>query len=140
MDQSAVKAYRNTTQRTEILAEVRAAERHLTAGEIFERVRRRNPRIAYGTVYRSLHVLAEQGLILELTFGDEASRFDARVDRHDHVQCLACGTIDDVDVPVALLARHVAGEQTGFHVTGHHTVFTGLCPRCRAASGSPTAT
>ncbi len=132
MEQPAIKAYRNTTQRTDILTEVRAAERHLTAGEIFERVRRRNPRIAYGTVYRSLHVLAEQGLILELTFADQASRFDARVDRHDHVQCLSCGIIDDVDVPVALLAGHVAGEQSGFHVTGHHTVFTGLCPACRS--------
>jgi Fe2+ or Zn2+ uptake regulation protein len=136
MDQPAIKTYRNTTQRAEILAEVRSAERHLTAGEIFERVRRRNARIAYGTVYRSLHVLAEQGLILELTFADEASRFDARVDRHDHVQCQSCGMIDDVDVPVALLAGHIAGEQTGFQVTGHHTVFTGLCPQCRATSGA----
>ena len=135
MGQPAIKAYRNTTQRSDILAEVRSAERHLTAGEIFERVRRRNPRIAYGTVYRSLHVLAEQGLILELTFADQASRFDARVDRHDHVQCLTCGVIDDVDVPVALLAQHVASEQTNFHITGHHTVFTGTCPACRAASG-----
>lgn len=128
------KAYRNTTQRAEILAEVRAAERHLTAGEIFERVRRKNPRIAYGTVYRALHVLAEQGLIQELTFADQASRFDARVDRHDHVHCTRCGAIFDVDVPVALLARHVAEEQTGFTVTDHHTVFTGLCPSCRAAT------
>jgi Fe2+ or Zn2+ uptake regulation protein len=128
------KVYRNTTQRSDILAEVQAADRHLTAGEIFERVRRRNPKIAYGTVYRSLHVLAEQGLIQELTFADQASRFDGRVDRHDHVQCVACGVIDDVDVPVAILAEHVAGEQTGFHITGHHTVFTGVCPTCRSGT------
>ncbi len=139
MEQPGTKTYRNTTQRSDILTEVRAAERHLTAGEIFERVRRRNPRIAYGTVYRSLHVLAEQGLVLELTFADQASRFDARVDRHDHVLCLSCGIIDDVDVPVALLAGHVAGEQSGFHITGHHTVFTGLCPACRSKPGSPGA-
>ncbi len=128
------KAYRNTTQRADILAVVQGAERHLTAGEIFERVRRRNPRIAYGTVYRSLHVLVEQNLIQELTFADQASRFDARTERHDHVQCLACGVIDDVDVPVAILAEHVAAEQTGYHITGHHTVFTGTCPACRATN------
>ena len=124
--------YRNTVQRSVILDEVRAADGHLTAGEIFERVRRRDPRIAYGTVYRSLHLLARHGLIQELTFADQASRYDKRVDRHDHVHCTACGLLMDVDVPVALIARHVAAEQSGFEITGHHTVFAGCCPGCRA--------
>ncbi len=77
--------YRNTAQRAVILDEVRLADGHLTAGEIFERVRRRDPRIAYGTVYRALHLLAKHGLVQELTFADQASRYDKRVDRHDHV-------------------------------------------------------
>lgn len=126
--------YRNTTQRAIIQAEVESAVGHLTAGEIFERVRRRYPSIAYGTVYRTLHLLAEHGLIQELTFADQASRFDKRVERHDHVHCTACGMLMDVDVPVALLATHVAEEQSGFTVTSHHTVFAGICPSCRQAS------
>ena len=131
--------FRHTAQRAVILDEVRAAEGHLTAGEFFERVRRRDPKIAYGTVYRSLHVLAQHGLIQELTFADQASRFDKRVDRHDHVLCTACGLLVDVDVPVALIARHVAEEQSGFAVTSHHTVFSGVCPGCRAeADGGVT--
>jgi Fe2+ or Zn2+ uptake regulation protein len=125
--------YRNTTQRAVILAEVEAYEGHLTAGEIFERVRRRYPTIAYGTVYRTLHLLAEHGLIQELTFADQASRFDKRVERHDHVHCTECGIIVDVDVPVALMATHVAEEQSEFTITSHHTVFNGLCPACKAA-------
>jgi Fe2+ or Zn2+ uptake regulation protein len=131
--------YRQTAQRELILAEVQAAERHLTAGEIFERVRRRDPRIAYGTVYRNLHLLAEHGLIQELTFADQASHYDRRVDRHDHVHCTICGLLIDVDVPVALIARHVAGEQSGFEVTGHHTVFTGICPCCQHKDGTRNA-
>lgn len=125
--------YRQTAQRAMILAEVKAADAHLTAGEIFERVRRRDPRIAYGTVYRSLHLLARHGEIQELTFADQASRYDGRVDRHDHVSCTACGLLVDVDVPVALIARHVAEEQSGFQITDHHTVFAGLCAGCRSA-------
>jgi len=128
-----ITGYRNTTQRAVILAEVEAYEGHLTAGEIFERVRRRYPTIAYGTVYRTLHLLAEHGLIQELTFADQASRFDKRVDRHDHVHCTICGVIVDVDVPVALMATHVAAEQSEFTITGHHTVFNGLCRECRTA-------
>jgi len=126
--------YRNTTQRAIIQAEVETAAGHLTAGEIFERVRRRYPSIAYGTVYRTLHLLAEHGLIQELTFADQASRFDKRVERHDHVHCTTCGALTDVDVPVSLLAAHVAEEQSGYSVTSHHTLFAGICPTCRTSA------
>lgn len=123
--------YRDTAQRSHILDVVREAESHLTAGDIFERVRKRDPKIAYGTVYRSLHLLAQHGLIQELTFADQASRYDKRVDRHDHVHCTDCGLLLDVDVPVALIARHVAEEQSGFAIDRHHTLFAGRCPACR---------
>jgi Fe2+ or Zn2+ uptake regulation protein len=96
------KPFRATAQRSQVLEVVREAEGHLTAGEIFERVRQRDARIAYGTVYRTLHLLAERGVIQELTFADAASRYDKRIDRHDHVSCRACGLLLDVDVPVAL--------------------------------------
>jgi Fe2+ or Zn2+ uptake regulation protein len=122
--------YRNTAQRAIILEEVENAEGHLTAGEIFERVKRRYPSIAYGTVYRTLHLLAEHDLIQELTFADQASRFDKRTERHDHVYCNICGELMDVDVPVALLAERVAAEQTGYNITRHHTLFEGMCPNC----------
>lgn len=122
--------YRQTAQRAMILNEVVEAQAHLTAGEIFERVRRRDSRIAYGTVYRSLHLLALHGLIQELTFADHASRYDARVDRHDHVYCTSCGLMSDVEVPEALIARHVAAERSGFTISNHHTVFAGTCPAC----------
>ncbi|MCO5223303.1 MAG: transcriptional repressor [Thermomicrobiales bacterium] len=127
------REYRQTAQRAMILETVQEAGEHLTAGEIFERVRRRDPRIGYGTVYRSLHLLAEHGLIQELTFADQASRYDGRCERHDHVHCSTCGVLLDVDVPEALMARHVAEERTGFSISQHHTVFVGVCPICRAA-------
>lgn len=123
--------FKNTTQRAAVLNTVRTAERHLTAGEIFELVRRSDPRIGYGTVYRTLHLLAEHGLIQELTFADQASRYDGRIERHDHVHCMQCGVLLDVDVPVALIARHVASEQSGFDISSHHTVFSGVCPSCK---------
>ncbi len=128
------KPFRATAQRAGVLEVVQEADGHLTAGEIFERVRQRDARIAYGTVYRTLHLLAERGLVQELTFADAASRYDKRVDRHDHVSCRGCGLLLDVDVPIALIARHVAEEQSGFAVESHHTVFAGQCRACRATS------
>ena len=133
---SAERAFRPTAQRTLVLDVVANADTHLTAAEVYERVRQREPRIGYGTVYRSLHLLAEHGLIQELTFADQSSRYDGRTERHDHVHCLKCGVLVDVEVPVALMARHVAEERSGFRITSHHTVFSGLCPRCRAGQQS----
>jgi Fe2+ or Zn2+ uptake regulation protein len=131
--------FRNTTQRAVILRVVEEADGHLTAAAIYERVRRAYPSIAYGTVYRTLHLLAEHELIQELTFADQASRFDKRAERHDHVYCSVCGAIEDVEVPVALLAQHVAAERTGYVIESHHTVFAGVCQDCQApAAGSGT--
>lgn len=130
---SAVRgAYRNTAQRAIILEEVESAEGHLTAGEIFERVKQRYPSIAYGTVYRTLHLLAEHDLILELTFADQASRFDKRTDRHDHVHCTGCGALVDVNVEVTTSCEAVAAEQSGWKIVRHHTLFEGVCPDCLA--------
>lgn len=131
--------YRNTAQRAIILDVVENAEGHLTAGEIFESVKKRYPSIAYGTVYRTLHLLAEHGLIQELTFADQASRFDKRTERHDHVYCQVCGELLDVDVPVALLAERVAAEQSGYKITRHHTLFEGMCPACIAKAKAEAA-
>ncbi len=125
-------AYRNTAQRSIILEEVESADGHLTAGEIFERVRQRYPSIAYGTVYRTLHLLAEHELIQELTFADQASRFDKRTDRHDHVLCTDCGALMDVSVPISATCETVAAQQSGWHIARHHTLFEGVCPECLA--------
>jgi Fe2+ or Zn2+ uptake regulation protein len=130
------QAFRPTAQRALVLDVVQSAEKHLTAAEIFERVRQRDPKVGYGTVYRSLHLLAEHGLIQELTFADQSSRYDGRTERHDHVHCTSCGVILDVEVPMALMATHVAEERSGFTIESHHTVFSGLCPTCRRTTQS----
>jgi Fe2+ or Zn2+ uptake regulation protein len=121
-----------TPQRIAVLEEVRHAKgHHLTAAEITERVRAKHPTVSVGTVYRTLHTFAEYGVILEFPFGDHASRFDSRPDRHDHVHCTECGELQDVDVPSALLAHQVAADQTGYVIDGHQTIFSGLCPACQ---------
>ncbi|MEZ4520445.1 MAG: transcriptional repressor [Thermomicrobiales bacterium] len=126
------RGFRMTPQRIAILEEVRNAAGHLTAADITEKVRQKHPSISVGTVYRTLNSFAERGVILEFPFGNQASRFDARTERHDHVHCTVCGKLHDVDVPSALLAHQVASEQSGFNIQGHQTIFSGICPICQA--------
>ena len=80
--------FRMTPQRAAILEAVKGPTAISRQARSSSGSSRRYPSIAYGTVYRTLHLFAERGLILEFPFGDEASRFDKRVDQHDHVHCI----------------------------------------------------
>jgi len=124
--------FRMTPQRQAVLGAVRASADHPRAADVFDRVKSVMPGIAFGTVYNALNALAEQGIIRQLSFGDAASRFDARNDRHDHAVCTSCGRLADVQAaPSASEVRAVA-ERTGFTIHEHHTQFLGVCAGCRA--------
>ena len=120
---------RNTRQRQLILEAVRSHCDHPTAEQIYRDVAEQAPTISKGTVYRNLSVLAQEGELTQVEAPD-ASRFDLRQDRHHHMVCSSCGAV--VDAPVAYQEQldTLAARESGFVVTGHHTIFQGLCPSC----------
>ena len=122
---------RMTRQRQVILEEIREARRHPTADEVFARVRRRLPRISLGTVYRTLDLLSESGLIRRLEFGGSQRRFDGRIEEHHHIRCLGCGRLDDVD-PASLDLGRVPARLDGYLVIGLRLELIGLCAACQA--------
>lgn len=125
---------RMTPQRQAILDAVRASHDHPRAADIFERVRAVLPGIAFGTVYNALHALADQGVILQLSFGDHASRFDGRTDRHDHALCTRCGDLVDAVAPPTADSVRQAAAETGFAIHAYHTQLLGICAACRASA------
>lgn len=132
---------RLTRQRVVILDELRKLTSHPTADELYTLVRERIPRISLGTVYRNLDFLAETGEILKLESAGSTRRFDGCVIPHQHVRCIMCGKVGDVqpmhEVPaVTEVAAH------GFRVTGARVEFEGLCEACEACeiSGGSGAT
>ena len=124
-------ALRMTPQRLAILEAVRASHDHPRAADIFERVRAVQPGIAFGTVYNALHALADHGIILQLSFGDHASRFDGRVDRHDHALCTDCGNLVDAVAPPTPEIVEQAAVETGFAIKAYHTQLLGVCAECQ---------
>jgi len=127
-------ARRNTRQREVILDELRRLKSHPTAAGLYEIVRRRLPRISLGTVYRNLELLASQGVIQKLDLGGSQARFDGNVDRHDHLRCVRCGCVDDLDVPPLDLAGQSPNDCSGYLVLGYRLEYLGICPRCRERS------
>ncbi len=129
---------RMTRQRTVILEELRKMRTHPTADELYGKVRERIPRISLGTVYRNLDFLAESGKIRKLESAGSTRRFDGCIEPHQHVRCVRCGRVEDVDFscPVPELSK-VQAE--GFHIMAVHVELEGLCNACFAAEKAATA-
>ncbi len=122
---------RMTPQRSIILEELRRTRKHPTADEVYAIVRRRLPRVSLATVYRNLDLLTKAGMIQMVELGGCPRRYDGWVDEHIHVRCLECGDVGDVSHGLLGRARERVEKLSGYEITGHHLVFTGLCPVCR---------
>lgn len=125
---------RITPQRQVILEELRVADSHLTADEVYRMVRVRLPRISLGTVYRNLEILSRLGMIHKLELGGMQKRFDGKTQDHYHLRCLKCGRIDDVPMEPQTVLEESVEELTDFKVLGHRLEFIGLCLTCREES------
>ena len=123
-----------TPQREAVFQVILEREDHPTASDIFEAAKRRLPGISYATVYNSLRYLKEVGLVLEINFGDGASRYDRETDRHDHAICTDCGKLVDFDLPEAAQLMQAAARKSRFKAQSVHLTLRGQCPDCRAAS------
>ena len=84
-----------THQRTEVYRELRATEEHPTAETIYRNVKKRIPAISQDTVYRTLRLFEEKGLISRVSAIGESMRFDGNTKRHHHFICTECGKIRD---------------------------------------------
>ena len=119
-----------TKQRQAVLTVIHESEKHLTAIEVFEDARRLLPGISFATVYNSLRYLKNEGLIGEVRFGADCTRYDRRLTRHDHAICTGCETLIDLElaIPPALVKR--ASELSQFQAGSIELILRGLCPEC----------
>jgi Fur family transcriptional regulator, peroxide stress response regulator len=119
-----------TKQRSSVLRVIRAADKHLTANEVFEKARRLLPGISFATVYNSLRYLKDEKLIGEIQFGSDAHRYDRKVTQHDHAICDNCGKIVDMEisVPKKLVAK--VAELSKFEAGTIELTLRGLCSQC----------
>src|SRR5512141_2815942 len=94
-DYLAIKNLQSTSQRDTILQVFIEAGQHLSAEELYARVKKSHPGIGFATVYRTLKLLAEAGLAQERRFEDGFTRYEhASPDaHHDHLICTRCGAI-----------------------------------------------
>lgn len=130
------KGIRMTKQRRIILEEIKDLHTHPTADEVYERVRRRLPRISLGTIYRNLELLSRKGVIRKLEFGGSQMRFDGDLGSHTHIRCLHCGRIDDLPAEAGITEcdREIL-QDTGYTVKERRVEFLGVCAECGKVEG-----
>src|SRR5690625_4358304 len=90
---------RITPQRHAVLEYLLTSMSHPTADEIYKALESKFPNMSVATVYNNLRILREIGLVRELTYGDDSSRFDSNMDEHYHIICNDCGKIVDFHYP-----------------------------------------
>jgi Fur family ferric uptake transcriptional regulator len=129
---------RVTPQRLLILGTLHAGE-HVTADEIFGRVEHLLPAVNRSTVYRTLELFRDLGLISETDLGGEARVFELLSERHHHLICRDCGVMLDLnDAIVAPLRQDVLAHH-GFQAAVDHLAIWGRCAACAAAADELTA-
>jgi len=120
-----------TKQRKAVLEVIRESDQHLTANDVFERARRLLPGISFATVYNSLRYLKQEGMIGEVRFNTDATRYDRKLTRHDHAICNACGKLVDLDLPVPPEILKKAARLSKFEPESIELILRGSCPDCR---------
>ncbi len=120
-----------TKQRRAVLRVIRESDEHLTAIEVFEHARRLLPGISFATVYNSLRYLKNEGLIAEVRFGAERTRYDRKLKRHDHAICNHCGKLVDMELSIPDGLIKEAAKSSKFKVGSIELTLRGLCPECR---------
>lgn len=120
-----------TAQRAAIYQSLAEREDHPTAEDLHRQVRRRYPMMSQNTVYYTLGVLKDAGLVQEVNYWHDRSRFDANTTLHHHLLCLGCRKIQDVtDTSLDRLTVNPEARD-GFAITGHRVEFHGYCAACR---------
>lgn len=121
-----------TPQRKEILRILLAATKHLSAKEVFNRIRKNFPRASFDTVYRNLHLLVELHIVNRLDFSDGCRRYEIndRHTHHHHLVCLGCGGAWELPVCPLENIRVDEGERQ-FQVVTHRFEVFGYCAACQ---------
>ncbi len=133
---------RLTKPREVVVQVLRHTTQHLSAEEVCSQVHEIHPNVGLTTIYRTLDVLEQMGMVVRQNFGDGRSRYELlenpkKSEHHHHLVCTVCCRVieydDFMDQEVAFLRKveRALSRRHGFEITGHEIQFHGLCGECR---------
>ncbi len=135
---NALKSYlesnglKTTAQRDFIADSFFRTNTHISLDELLKKVKRKNPRVGYATVYRTMKLLTDSGLALERRFGDGQTRYENMPEdgHHDHMICIKCGKISEFKNQRIEQLQAETAKKLGYKVVNHKLELYGYCPDC----------
>ena len=129
--------YKATPQRIAICRFALQSRDHPTAKRIYDEVKKVHPTVSLATVYKTLQILTEHGLVQELDLPESQARFDPYVEPHVNLVCVRCGNIQDFDDDAAQELVERVAAKAEFTRTGQRLDIYGICKICRNKIGQP---
>jgi len=132
---SAVKnsKLKNTQQRIQILETFFEHEGHINVDEIYQLVKKKNPKIGYATVYRTLSLLNKLGIIEATKIGNNKVLYEHKYahNHHDHFICTKCNKIIEFESEELEKLQNQIAKKHKFKILDHKLIIYGLCDKCR---------
>jgi Fur family transcriptional regulator, stress-responsive regulator len=128
------RGHRVTLPRLVVHRHVRRTGGHVTAEQVSSQLARDVPSLSPATVYATLDLLDELGLVRRISTPGGVAVYDARPDAHHHLVCRRCGAAADVDCVIGSAPCLEPSDTHGFAVDEAEVVFWGLCPDCQEPS------
>ncbi len=123
--------YTLTSQRRAVLEALEEAQGHPSAEDIYLIVKKKNPRVALGTVYQALSVLEKIGVVGSKHWSESPTRYDLNVEPHLDIRCARCDEVSEISgVQLGGLEERIQNN-TPYEVTRTTMVIEGLCPSCK---------
>jgi Fe2+ or Zn2+ uptake regulation protein len=120
-----------TTQRRLLLGLIRDAKEHIDAKELYRRASARDDSISPATVYRTLNLFKELGLVDEVRLGKIRCYYEVKqLPEHQHLVCRGCGKVMEFQNPYFQKLIEAVGREHGFNVTKAELYLEGYCPGC----------
>jgi Fur family transcriptional regulator, ferric uptake regulator len=127
------RGHRLTPQRQMILEAIEASEGHVSAESIHAKVAARFPQVNISTVYRTLELLQDLGLVTHTHFDDGIAQYHLASEApHQHMVCRRCGDEREIDVRVLDPLDHHLRDRYGFQADLAHFALIGVCANCAA--------
>ncbi len=124
--------YKLTPQRLAVVQAITSSQDSLTPATIYTKVQQVYPNIGLVTVYRTLEILAELGLICELHGSGICHSYTTSLpEHHHHLICSDCGIVVDFTQHHLGKLESSLSKQSGFRIDGHLLEYFGLCPACQ---------
>jgi Fur family ferric uptake transcriptional regulator len=127
------RGYRLTNQRRVIVGELEGV-RHLSAEELHDRLKGEHSELGLSTVYRTLDLLHDLGIVRKEDFGEGYSRYELTTERiHHHARCRECGGVIEFNEELMEYLALQVERETGFVTEWHEITLHGRCAACSAS-------